>query len=179
MTERCNTLRVAGRRRSRIAGLAVAAVVLGLTVTGASGASTTRPSGSTAATMTGATGMTGPTVAEPVEQQLGAILLQGHPHATRLRALLTTTTAAESLLAPGSGGAATMPAYLACATGRFWPLSVPPPTRRRPPTTRRPKPARVECVVLIMPGLFRTFLALRAHYPNLRTLGPVLNLSST
>jgi hypothetical protein len=122
--------------------------------------------------MAGATGMTGPTLAGAIEQQLGAILLQGHPHATRLRAVLTTTTAAESLLAPGSGGDATMSAYLACAEGRFWPLSA-------PPTTRRIKPARVECVVLITPGLFRTFLALRAHYPNLRTLGPVLNLSST
>jgi hypothetical protein len=169
---------VAGRRSSLIPVLAAAvAVVLGLTVTGASGASTTGPSGPTGATMTGPTGMTGPTAGEPIEQQLGAILLQGHPRATHLRAVLTTTTAAESLLAPGSGGAATMPAYLACAKGRFWSLSTPPPVPGSKP--RRITPARVECVVLIAPGLFRTFLALRARYPNLRTLGPVLNLSST
>ena len=104
-----------------------------------------------------------------------AILRRGDPNATHLRAVLTTTQAAEALIAPGdSSNAPSVPAYLACKEGaKAGSYS----GSESPPAGVHPKLQPVLCLVLITSDLEMTFTAALPHYPKLSTLGNVLKLS--
>ena len=148
-------------RRSLLAAVLSAAVVLGSVTSGAAGDTAQQTPASAA-----------------VLAQLQAILLgqaasHGDPTPTRTLAVATSSHAAEDLVLGSHDGQAPVPAYLLCAKGTFdfGGLSAP---RGFHPTGQAPTTL---CLVVLAQGLGVTGLSLGQHYPVLRTLGTVQDLN--
>jgi hypothetical protein len=148
-------------RRSLLAAVLSAAVVLGSVTSGAAGDTAQQTPASAAV------------LAQLQTILLGQAALHGDPTPTRTLAVATRSHAAEDLVLGSHDGQAPVPAYLLCAKGTFDfdGLSAPHgfhPTGQAPTTL---------CLVVLAQGLGVTGLSLGQHYPVLRTLGTVQDLN--
>ena len=80
-----------------------------------------------------------------------------------MRAVLSTTQAAESLL--GGSGGVSAPAYLACADGKFQ-------RGMAPAGAKVSRPTKL-CLIVLAQGYVVTVISYPSHYPKLSTLGTV------